>query len=145
MNITRLAVASAVGVLAVTVVSGCSGDETTVDVDGTWTLVAVDGERIEEGVNTRDMPVLRLTGGQLLGDFGCNRGSATYEQSGTTVTFTLGDTSAELCSIPADADELVLSERALVAVMDGEEASVDITGDDMVWTSPTHVLTLQRN
>lgn len=104
-----------------------------VALDGTWQMIEVNGEVVEVGVNTIEIPEITIDAG-FLRRLGCNGGGAELLIEGSMVRGVLESTT-ELCSIPDGSEILVPTERILVAMLESDDgAFVERGRDTMIWT-----------
>ena len=92
------------GALMLLVLPSCGSDgggsSTPASLDGTsWSLITVGDTSAQPG------GMLSFNGGKLTGATGCNSFGGTYQQSGDSLTITLGPTTRIGCPPPLDAQE----------------------------------------
>lgn len=105
----------------------------SVDIDGVWQMVEVNGEQVEVGVNTIEIPKVEIEAGFLSGRLGCNGGGAELLIDGAQVRGFLEST-AELCSIPDGSEEMVLTERIFSSMLtSGDGFNVERAESKMIW------------
>lgn len=125
--------------LCAAVLVACNGSGSgSSDITGSWYLVEIDGQAVEEGVNTITRPALMITGALISGDLGCNTGGVTYELAGDEIVLTGPfEATAQLCSIPDGGDEIVLSEAVLTEFLAGSARfTASVEDSRMVWALP---------
>ena len=103
-----------------------------VDLDGAWQMTRVNGALVEVGVNTIEIPRITIEAGFLSGRFGCNGGGAELLVDGASVRGVVEST-AELCSIPDGAEEMVPTEGVLTSML-SRGTTVQRDGTEMIWS-----------
>lgn len=130
-----------------------SGQAPPLGLNGTWRMVAVDlGQPVDVGRITAQTPEITIeadeSSGVISGNFGCNprRVDVVFESDDTgTRIIGLPETlegEEQLCAIPdSSSDQLVLTERTLLALLSGEPASLSLYGDELrIGTTETNVV-----
>jgi len=105
----------------------------SVDMEGVWRMIEVNGEQVVAGVNTIEIPEVEIDAGFLSGQLGCNGGGAELLIDGSRVRgFLVRE--EQLCSIPDGGDEMVLTERILSSMLDSDVGfDVERLGSTMEW------------
>lgn len=107
------------------------------DIEGRWEMVEVNGEAVEIGVNTGVIPLIEIEAGFLSGTFGCNAGGGEVLFDGEVLRIAGLASTSHLCGIPDGSEEMVLTERTLVSMLESEGASVTRNGEVMTWSAET--------
>ncbi len=125
--------------------AGCGNSASSdVDVTGIWWAEQLDGEEIEVGVNTAEIPWFEITDETIGGSFGCNGGGGEYSLDANVLIASDLASQAVLCAIPDGSEVMVPTElilQELLTVPGGFEVSID--GDTMVWTGAGHEVSFQ--
>jgi hypothetical protein len=117
----------------------------SVDIEGQWRMIEVNGAVVEVGVNTIEIPMFEITSRFLSGQLGCNTGGAELLIDGNQVRAFLEST-AELCSNPDGSEEMIPTERVLRFMLESEDGfSVELTGDIMTWVDDSDALRFTRD
>jgi hypothetical protein len=112
----------------------------SVDMDGVWRMIEVNGEQVEVGVNTIEIPEVEIEAGFLSGRLGCTGGGAELLIEGARVRAFL-QSESQLCNLPDGGDEMVLTERVLSSMLESEVGfDVQRTGSTMVWQFGTELV-----
>jgi len=116
-----------------------------VGVDGRWTMVEVNGEPVEVGVNTAVIPRFEIEAGFLSGNFGCNAGESELLQDGAQLRGTVV-LAAALCTTPGSDGQQVPTERVMLDMLRSSNgATVTIPSDQgMIWQSEVDELVFER-
>lgn len=115
-----------------------NGEGGPAGLNGTWRMVTVaDGEPVEVGVTTEQIPEITITAdastGVISGNFGCNDFSIDVAFDGDTI---IGQPESlegteELCAIPDGSNQPVLTEQTLLNLLSGEPAEFFVQGASM--------------
>ncbi len=114
-----------------------------VDIDGTWRMIEVNGEPVEVGVNTIEIPEITIEAGFLSGQFGCNGGGAELQEAGERIKAFFVESEEELCTIPDGSDEEIATERILFEMLT-EGAGVLVNDGVMTWQQDVSQLVFKR-
>lgn len=119
------------------------GSPAPVDVlDGTWRMTDVNGAPVAVGVNTSQIPEIRIDAGFLTGDLGCNSGGGEILRTDDVVMVVVESTE-EQCSVPDGGDEMVPTEQTLVELF-AEGALLDLQADTMTLSGAAGSVTFVR-
>lgn len=128
----RAHIAAVLMILLVAV--GCGAEEApAVDIEGTWWAVQLDGEPIEIGRNTAEMPWFEITATSLGGNLGCNGGGGEYELRGDRLRVPSLVGTTELCGVP-DGSEVMVPTETVLSWMLTSGATVSVGEGSMTWT-----------
>ncbi len=114
-----------------------------VDIDGTWRMIEVNGEPVEVGVNTIEIPEITIEAGFLSGQFGCNGGGAELQEAGQRIKAFVVESETALCTIPDGSDEEIATERILFEMLT-EGAGVQVNNGVMTWQQDASQLVFKR-
>ncbi len=114
-----------------------------VDIDGTWRMVEVNGDRVVVGVNTTEIPEITIDAGFLTGNLGCNDGGGELLQDESILEAPFIESTEELCTLPDGGEAMVPTERTVVALL-GDGATVERSDDRMTWRGEAGTVTFDR-
>ena len=128
-----------VGLLAL---ASCGdGEVPTSDIAGIWWAVELDGEPIEIGRNTAELPWFEIDASTIAGNFGCNAGGGSYRLQDTRLRVSNLESEQELCGIPDGSETMVPTERVLREMLASTGATVEVSDETMTWTGAGHTIT----
>ena len=113
-------------------------------VKGTWqvTSFTLEGEQqtVQSGVNAASVPWVTIRDGEVVGDAGCNGfgGPLTFNPDASALMM---DVVMEAAFCGPEDGSLMQTDFAFEAVMWSEDLSIEVTGNEMVWSNGSDSIT----
>lgn len=114
------------------------------ELQGVWILEALDGQPVEDNVNSAGTPWIEIDGA-IGGSGGCNTFTMnSFELAGSELM--PGDTFSTLAACLSDnpASDLMAAEEALNDVLGEDSISVEFVGSSMTWNAGGTELSFMR-
>jgi len=118
-----------------------------VEIEGRWRMTQVNGEPVEVGVNTIEVPQIEIEDGLLRGRFGgCDTPDVLELLVEEDRILAVSSGAFPICSLSEDGDELVPTERILRNILGSPGgATVSVNDPVMVWQAGGNELVFEPN